>query len=76
VVTATDPSLQPCPACGTLYRAKLTRGECPVCGWRESGAGRARWAGLTDTLDIAGVAAVTALNLLLLAVLLLVVNHR
>jgi len=71
-----QPAPQPCPACGTPYRPGLTRGECPVCGWRLAAAARARRPGLVDALDVAGVVAVTALNLLLLAVLLLVVNHR
>ncbi|MFN2465449.1 MAG: hypothetical protein ABR598_04195 [Candidatus Dormibacteria bacterium] len=65
-----------CPACGTTFRANLTRGECPVCGWALAGqARRFAFPGIDD-LDIMVVVAVTAINLLLLAVLVVMVTRR
>jgi hypothetical protein len=68
--------LQDCPSCATPFRARRTRGECPVCGWRVDSAPHRPWLPGADTLDIAVVVTVTAINVILLIVLLLVISRQ
>jgi len=65
-----------CPTCGTPFRAHLTRGQCPVCGWGREAPTRARWFPGADQLDVLVVVTVTVLNLGLLAVLAIMLSRQ
>ena len=64
-----------CPTCGTPFRAHLTRGHCPVCGW-SAPARPSRWRlPWGNQLDVVIVATVMVVNLVLLAVLAVVMSR-
>ncbi len=66
----------PCAVCGTPFRPLRTRGECPLCGWQAiAPARRLPFPGI-DQLDLAVVLAVTAINLGLLLILVLVISKQ
>jgi hypothetical protein len=68
--------LLPCAVCATPFRPGRTRGECPVCGWQALAPSRRLPFPGIDQLDLAVVLAVTAINLGLLLVLVLVISKR
>ena len=73
--TAAQAGMVDCPGCGTPFRANLTRGHCPVCGW-SAPVRPSRWRlPLRNQLDVMIVATVTVVNLVLLGVLVVMLSR-
>ncbi len=73
--TAGSAGMVDCPTCGTPFRAHLTRGHCPVCGW-SAPARPSRWrVPWRGQFDVVIVATVTVVNLVLLGVLVVVLSR-
>jgi hypothetical protein len=68
-----------CPRCGASFRARLTRGRCPICDWAAAEEGGASGVGarlLGDRWPVALLALTVAGNLAILIVVAVKVSGR